>query len=193
MELADRAFPDILSEFATIGSSLATMIEQEKIDLKIITHLDALISYFEEKEKYWREQVRTGENKSVSARSAFALYHAWRNLRLIASKMRSRFQGAQKRHENPETAVDGLRVLPSLLDVCMHSSEVEGRELSKDEDTATYDGITQLRNIAYHSRMLPSTNDELREVDRRSIVEEFEKFATSIELGQAPRESSSGD
>ena len=185
--MADRAFPDILSEFAAIGSSLATMIEQEKIDLKIITHLDALISYFEEKEKYWKD------NKSVSARSAFALYHAWRNLRLIASKMRSRFQGAQKRHENPETAVDGLRVLPSLLDVCMHSSEVEGRELSKDEDTATYDGITQLRNIAYHRGMLPSTNDELREVDRRSIVEEFEKFATGIELGQVPRESSSGD
>ena len=186
-ELANRGFPDILSEFATVGSSLATMIEEEKIDLKIIARLDALISFFEEKEKYWKD------NKSVSARSAFALYHAWRNLRLIASKMRIRFQGAEKRHENPKTAVDGLRVLPSLLDVYTHLFEVEGRELSKDEDTATYDGITQLRNVAYHSDMLPSMNDELREVDRRSIVEEFERFATGIELGQAPRESSSGD
>lgn len=184
-ELADRAFPDILSEFATIGSSLATMTEQKKIDLKIITQLDALISFFEEKEKYWKD------SKSVSASSAFALYHAWCNLRLIASKMRSRFQEAEKRHVNPKTAVDCLRILPSLLDVYTNLSEVDGRELSKDEDTATYDGITQLRNVAYHSGMLPSMNDELREVDRKAVIEEFEKFANGFRFSQCAREGNS--
>jgi len=186
-ELAGRTFPDILSEFATIGSSLAAMIEQDKIDPQIITRLDALVSFFGEKEKYWKD------NKSVSARSAFALYHAWRNLRLIASKMRTRFLGAERRHENPKTAVDGLRVLPNLLDVYTNLAEVEGRELSKDEDTATYDRITDLRNVAYHSGMLPSMKEELREVDRRAIIEEFEKFASGIQLGQGARESNSGD
>lgn len=185
--MADRAFPDILSEFATIGSSLATMIEQEKIDPQIVTRLDALISFFREKEKYWKD------NKSVSLTSAFALYHAWSNLRLIASKMRYRFQGAEKRHENPKTAVDGLRVLPSLLDVYTHLSEVGDRELAKDEDTATYEWITELRNIAYHSEMLPSMDEELREVNKKAVIEEFEKFATGIQCGQVPRESDSGD
>jgi hypothetical protein len=186
MELADRAFPDILSEFATIGSSLATMIEQEKIDLKIVTQLDALVSFFEEKEKYWKG------NKSISPMSAFALYHAWSNLRLIASKMRDRFQMAEKRHENPKTAVDGLRLLPTMLDVFTHLSEVGDRDLTKDEDTATYDGTTELRNIAYHSGMLPSMNEELREVDKKAVIEEFERFATGIQCSQTPRESDSG-
>lgn len=183
--MANRDFPAILSEFATVGSSLADMIEQERIDLKIITRLDALISFFGEKEKYWKD------NNSVSARSAFALYHAWRNLRLIASKMRSRFQEAEKRHENPKTAVDGLRVLPSLLDVYTHLSEVEGRELSNDENTATYDGITQLRNTAYHSGMLPSMSEELQEADNKAVIEEFENFAAvGTEVVEEPPEGS---
>ena len=186
-ELAERTFPDILSEFATIGSSLATMVEQEKIDPQIVTRLDALISFFREKEKYWKG------NKSVSLASAFALYHAWSNLRLIASKMRYRFQLAEKRHENPKTAVDGLRVFPTLLDVCTHLSEVGDRELTEDEDTATYDGVTELRNIAYHSGMLPSMDEELREVDKKAVIEEFEKFATGIQCSQVPRESDSGN
>jgi hypothetical protein len=185
--LANRAFPDILSEFATIGSSLATMIEQDKIDPQIVTRLDALISFFSEKEKYWKD------NKSVSSTSAFALYHAWSNLRLIASKMRYRFQWAGKRHENPKTAVDGLQVLPSLLDVYTHLSEVGERELTKDEDTATYDGITELRNIAYHSGMLPTMAEELREVNKKAVIEEFEKFAAGIQCSQVPRESDSGN
>jgi hypothetical protein len=68
---------------------------------------------------------------------------------------------------------------------------VDGRELSKDEDTATYDGITQLRNVAYHSGMLPSMNDELREVDRKAVIEEFEKFANGFRFSQCAREGNS--
>jgi hypothetical protein len=80
-----------------------------------------------------------------------------------------------------------------MLDLYTHLSEVGDRELTKDEDTATYDGTTELRNIAYHSGMLPSMNEQLREMDKKAVIEEFEEFATGIQCSQVPRESDSGN
>ena len=176
--VASKTFPDVLSELATVGSDLSTMIEQEKTDPRIVDRLDSLVRFFAEREEHWRT------DKSVSTKSAFTIYHGWRNLRLIASKMRGRFLAVEKHHENPKAAVDGLKVLPSFLDTYTNLVEVEGRELSRDEDTATLNRITELRNVAYHSGMLPSMREELQEVDRKALLEEFERLATGIGRAQ---------
>lgn len=168
--MRSRGFPEVLSQFSAVSSRLAAMIEQEKIDPLIVNQLGALVRLFAEKE----EQRRT--DKSISTESAFTKYHAWRNLRLVTSKMKERFLEAERLHENPKAAVDGLKVLPSLLDTYTILVETEGRELLRDEGTETLNRVTELRNIAYHSRMLPSMREELQELDRKALLEEFERL-----------------
>jgi hypothetical protein len=184
-ELAAGTFPDVLSEFAAIGSSLTSMVEQKRIDLIVVNKLDSLLHLLSEKEAYWQS------NRNVSSRSAFTVYHGWRNVRLVVNKMRTRFIEAQGRHENPQVAVESLKVLPSLLDVYTCLLELGEKELPRDEMTATFNRITELRNVAYYSGMLPSISEELQEADKKAVIEEFENFAAvGTEVIEEPREGS---
>ena len=178
-------FSSILSEFAAIGSGLSKMVEDKKIDLAIIPRVEALVNFSSDRESNWRQ------NKSVSPETAFTVYHTWRNLRLIAVKMRQRLYDAERMHQNPDTAVDGLKVLPSMLEVFTGMVAVEGKELSKYERTAALDRITELRNAAFHSDMLPSLDDELQETNVKDFVEAFDSFATNARQADETAESGS--
>lgn len=164
-----------LSELGAVDSLLSRMVEAGRIDLTILQPLAKLQEFSSQKEVFWKN------NKSVSARSAFTLYHGWRNLRLTTSRMRARFIEAERRHENPSTAIEGSRVVPNLVDVYAILSQAEGKELSGDQAGEILDRVTELRNVAYHAGMLPSIREELAEADGKVFLRELEKFVAGIE------------
>jgi hypothetical protein len=178
-------FASALSEFAAIGTSLTNMVEAEKVDLAVIPRIDALLKFSVDREGVWRN------NDSVSPQTAFTVYHTWRNLRLVTAKMRESLLKAEQMRENPEAAIQGLKVLPSMLETFTGMVESEGKELSKEERTAILNRVTDLRNAAYHSDMLPSIEEELQETTMENIVEEFDKIAaTALRASEESAENS---
>lgn len=181
------SFAVVLSRFGDIGTRLDAMIDRKQLDMSILQPLDELARFARSKEELWKTY------KGVSPKSAFVVYHSWRNIRLIFDKIQNRFLEASKRHENPLVAVDTSKVLASLVDAYTGVTEVEGRELAKDEQFATLNRITELRNVAYSCNMLPSIDDELKETDRKNIVEEFDNFAIAVRASEETTEDSARD
>lgn len=173
-----RVPSDLLSELAHIGSAISGMVEYGKIDALVTDRLSRVVESIEKKEEEWRNRA------SAMPEGTFAAYHAWRNLRLVACKMQNRFLKALGKHENPTTAVDSLKVFPAFFEVCAGLCEMEGRKWSGEDELAMLSRITDLRNIAYHANMLPSLDEELREVSRREVLSEFERFAAGIRVDQ---------
>jgi len=182
-----RSFAVVLSQLGDIGTRLDGMIEQKKLDMSIVHPLDELIQFSQNREEHWKTY------KGLSTKSAFVTYHSWRNIRLILEKIKSRFLEAEIRHENPGVAIDGAKVLGSLVDAYTGVTEIEGRELSKDEQSATLNRITELRNVAYSCNMLPSIDDELREADKEAVIEVFDNFAVAVRSSEETTEDSARD
>jgi len=185
MGVTGSIFPIGLNELASISSLVKNMVDEEKIDKTVITPLSKLLSVAKEREAFWKDC------KKISARNAFMMYHAWRNLRLIISKMITRFTEAEQHHENPTTANDSLRLLPSLLHTYTFLLELGERELSVDEHKRLYDQITILRNSAFHTGMLPLLEEEMKELDKKAMVVEFGKFARGIRFDKTTSKGNS--
>jgi len=79
-----------------------------RVNLSILGLFDRLIAIARNKEDEWEER------EDVSRADAFAIYHLWRNLRLVLLKVKNRFQEAHSRHQNPEVALQTLELLPTL-------------------------------------------------------------------------------
>jgi len=156
--------------FRNISSDLMNMREKRKIDLKIVPKLNSLAKEYSNIERFFVE-------KDISVDTAFPAFHAARNSRMIVEKIVDRFE-KQKKDENPRIVYETEQLIPLLLEVFSRLSKIV-ETLPKVEFNISeqlFDVTRKLRNTATKVGMLPSLNDELKDVNKEVLMEEFENL-----------------
>jgi len=146
------------------------MEEKREVDLKIIPDLRALAKEYSQIERYWAKQ-------DIDANVAFPAFHAARNSRIIVEKIIKRFE-EHKPNENPKIVSETENVIPLLLEI---SSRLKAAQEILPEtqlylSRQLFDTTRKLRNTANNMGMLPSLDDELEDVDKKILIEEFDNL-----------------
>jgi len=148
---------------------LLDMESKGEIDLQVLGLFDKLIGISKTEETEWEKM------KGISRGDAFAVYHLWRNSRLILMKARKRFQDASTKHENPKVAVQALDLMPTLFTTF---GMLSGN--ASDYGNRLYEQSRLLRSIAARVDMLPDLNQELADVDKKALKQGIERFSEAI-------------
>lgn len=152
-------------------SNQANAMEDEGIvDITIVENLKKLQSISRELESKW---VRTNTENS------FYFYNAIKSVELILEKMIDRFLKAKEMHDNPQVAVDTVRLVPSLVDVI---------EITDDDkvDQETTDRIIErtylLRNKAAETNLLESEEMDLEGVNKQKLLDTLNGMAKQFDV-----------
>jgi hypothetical protein len=160
-----------------LSSKLEEMQTSRKLDDSAIPVIKQAIIENKKREACWLS------NKDIPAKVAFVMYHASRNTRIIMEKMLDRFLVAAQIHENPKVVDDAMLVYPELQELCtfMDSSAMSNKftdpylEFVKKR-------VRNLRNTAMRAGMLPTTEEEIKKVDKKELAKQFGAFAEDIRL-----------
>ncbi len=148
---------------------LQSMERSAKVNLDVLGLLDSLISIAHDQEGQWEHG-----KKGISRSDAFAVYHLWRNSRLILAKVKTRFREAASKHDNPTVAQQSLELLPVLTTTFgMLSTEIEF-------DNRLYAQARILRSVAAKLDMLPNLEQEIADTDRKALKSGIAKFSESL-------------
>ena len=160
-------FENILTSVVSLDRSLEKMQAAGKVEKSAEHALESLVTLVANREQFWFQ--------GKPSPTTFATYHAWRNLRLIFSKMRTRFANAQLVHDNPlvvdqarETIPRILSALPSLIAIERDPSSVDSSEVLKR--------IRELRSSARQVDMIQTSKEELKEIDLKRIETTFDEL-----------------
>jgi len=156
--------------FHSISSHLMDMEKKKKVDLKIIPKLNSLASEYSSMEKFWVKQ-------DIPIDTAFPAFHAARNSRIIMEKIVSRFE-RQSKDENPKIVSETEQLIPLLLEVFSRLKKVR-ETLPRIEFGASrqlFEVTRKLRDTASKVGMLPSLTEELKDVNQKVLLEEFENL-----------------
>ena len=170
------AFDALFSNVVELDSKLASMQAAGRIDKEIDNVLDKIISFVAQREQSCSHRGDTPKT--------FAIYHSWRNLRLIFSKMRTRFANAQLINGNHlivdqarEIVPKILQILPSLIAMEIEPSEKEIEQISQR--------TRELRASARQVDMVPPPSEELKEIDRTKLMTMLDSLLSRVEtLGE---------
>lgn len=110
------------------------------------------------------------ESKWVRADNAnsFYFYNAIKSVELILEKMIDRFLKAKEMQDNPQVAVDTVRLVPSLIDVM---EITDGDNVDQETTEKIIERTYQLRNKAAETNLLESEEMDLEGVDKQRIVD----------------------
>jgi hypothetical protein len=161
--------------FDSIYTKLEEMEEQQKVDLSIINELDILMRRFKELELFWIE------NRKMKIDDAFILYHCARNCWNILNKMKTRFLEAHEKHLNPQVVRDSSSVISSihtLYDLVGTPSE---EPLSPEKMTLILNRLKEIRDIASNVSMLPSYQEETKDLNVLQLKKQFISMAKSLQ------------
>lgn len=161
--------------FDSIYSKLEQMEDQQKVDLSIIADLDILSRRFKELESFWIQ------NRSVKIDDAFVLYHCARNCSNVLNKMKNRFLVAQEKHLNPQVVRDSSSILSSmhsLYDLVGMPSE---EPLVPQKVTLILSRLKEMRDIASNVSMLPSYQEEMKDLNVLQLRKQFISMAKSLQ------------
>ena len=167
-ELKTQA-PSPLSALSSVEEMLEGMEASGKVNLEIVGLFDSLIGIARRQEDEWERN-----RKDISRSDAFAVYHLWRNARLILTKVKERFQEAATRHENPTVALQAIELLPALTTTFgMLSSTVEF-------DNRLYVQARILRSVAAKLDMLPDLQQEIADTNSIALKSGIAKFSEAL-------------
>jgi hypothetical protein len=140
-----------------------------KVNLDIVELFGSLIGIARRQEAEWEKN-----RKDISRSESFAVYHLWRNTRLILTKVKERFQEASARHENPTVVLQAIQLLPALTTTFgMLSSTVEF-------DNRFYAQARILRSVASKLDMLPDLQQEIADTDSIALKSGIAKFSEAL-------------
>ncbi len=99
--------------------------------------------------------------------NSFYFYNAIKNVELIIDKMIDRFYNAKEMHDNPQVAVDTLRLIPNLIDVI---EITESNETSEEVTEKVIEYTYKLRNKASETNLLESEDVDLQGIDNEKVM-----------------------
>lgn len=159
-------FGMILNEATTVQSGLLSMQMKGQVDSKITDNLDRLVSFAARKEEFWA-------NASLSPTN-FSIYHSWRNLRLIFSKMQIRFAQAPLVHDNPVVVDEAREIFPDIIITIATLASIEN-DPTKVNSNRLLELVSDLRQSARSVKMI-DPNMELENVDREKLSQVFDRL-----------------
>lgn len=139
-----------------ITDSLNDMEDKKAVDLSILDKLKNLRGFLLQLKTKWLEDKNT---------DGFYFYQAARNVELIVGKMEDRFVKAKEMHDNPQIALDSLKLMPIINGVmtlaCTDHITAQSIDRILEESS-------NLRNVAASSHLI-----EPLEIDRDSISKDL--------------------
>jgi len=160
-------FGTVLNEATTVQSRLLSMQESGQVDATITENLDRLVSFAARKEEWWANASPGPTN--------FSIYHSWRNLRLIFSKMQIRFAQAPVVHDNPVVVDEARDIFPDIIITIATLASIEN-DPTKVNANRLLELVGNLRQSARLVKMI-DTQVELENIDRESLTQVFDKLA----------------
>jgi len=128
------------------------------------------------RERFWLS------NREIPPQTAFVLYHAARNTRMVLERMHQRFVQATEMHENPKVVDDAITVFPELSEMCGFIDSLQKAEIRPELLEFVRRRIRTLRSTAQKVQMLPSTEEEVKTVDKQDLAKELGDIAESLRL-----------
>lgn len=160
--------------FGEIIINMEKMEETGKIDPSIMNKLNTPIYKLKN-----FEDCMTKEG-TLSIEDSFALYHIARNIRIILEKMKEKFFNANKAGENPKVVEDALNLLPQISEVYSALYTVSSKPLNDEIKLFLTNKLRKIRNTAAGVSMLPSLDEEIKEVDVKLLKEEIEAIVEDL-------------
>ena len=168
---------EVIGSTAKLDEALATMQATGKVSREADSLLNKIISFVTRREQLWLE----GE----PAAKAFAPYHAWRNLRLIFSKMRTKLAEAPLAGDNPLVVDQAREVVSKLLPILSTLAAIEN-EPSDEEAKRILEDVRKLRSTSRRMNMTPTPAEEIKEVDEKELVRALDSLLMPMaNLGEA--------
>jgi hypothetical protein len=160
-------FENVLTSVVALERSLEKMQAAGKIEKSVEDALETIVTLVAKREQFWFQ--------GKPSPRTFATYHAWRNLRLIFSKMRTRFANAQLVHDNPLVVDQARETIPRILSALASLIAME-RDPSAVETSEVLKRIRELRSSARQVDMIQTSEEELREIDPRKLESTFDEL-----------------
>lgn len=158
-----------------LTAQLQKMEESSIVDLAVLKTLDELIDSCHSAESFWKD------NKKVSIQDSFWIYHASRNVRIILEKMKKRFTEAEEKHENPAVVHESIAVIPPLSEICASIFFLTERAPTKELVNMLSEKVAYLRETAYINSLLPTPEEEMKELDKKRLQNRFDQFANTLQ------------
>ena len=159
-----------------LASKLSEMQVSRKVDLSSLELMKTAIGKSAKREEYWLS------NKEIAPQTAFVLYHAARNTRMVLEKMHERFTNAIQVHENPKVVDDAMIVFPELTEICGYIDSLQNVEITAELLKFVRRKVRNLRNTAQRVLMWPSIEEELKAVNRDELAKELSSVADDLRL-----------
>lgn len=147
-----------------LDKQLSTMQSAGKVDSSVDDTLEKLVASSNCEEEYWFNSPPTPAN--------FAIYHAWRNLRLIFSRMRTRFAEAPFVKDNPLVVDQARTIMPRILNAIPMIVALEEDPTQGNSDYL----MTHLRQMRRSARSTKMIDEELKGIDTRKLIQAFDEL-----------------
>lgn len=159
-----------------LSKKLEEMQVSRKLDESAIPTIGQAIQESKIRENYWLS------NKEMPSQSAFVLYHATRNTRMILEKMHERFIHTAELHENPKVIDDAILVFPELQELCSFIDTMQKAEVTDSLLDFVRKRVRSLRNTAQKAQMFPSIDEEMKMVNKTDLKKELNAIADDFRL-----------
>ena len=146
-----------------------------KIQGGTLEEITRIIGRLRQEERYWQEKP------NVDPKDAFMLYHALRNARLVAQKLKIRVIAAPQANDNPQVASDGVMVLPTLEVIVKKGEEYKSRKMTAETRKEFYALVSRLRVEARKFHLLPSAAEDREEMTGEDLQEQSKALARTLE------------
>jgi hypothetical protein len=159
-----------------LAAKLSEMQASRKLDLSSLDLMKTAITGSAKRERYWLS------NREVEPQTAFVLYHAARNTRIVLEKMHERFVHASAIHENPKVVDDAMAVFPELAEMCGFVDSLQNIKVTADVLEFVRRRTRNLRSTAQRVNMMPTIEEELKDINRKDLAKQLNSVAEDLRL-----------
>jgi hypothetical protein len=165
------SFTDLLGNVAALENALGSMQVSGKVTKEANNSLDKIISFVTGRERMWLDAEPTEKS--------FAPYHAWRNLRLIFSKMRIRLTEAPAAGDNPKVVDQARDIVAKVLSLISTLAAIES-DSSNQDSKQLLEEVRRLRSVSRRVNMTASPCEEIKEVDEEELAKGLDAMLTTM-------------
>ena len=161
--------------FREVADKFAEAERSGHIPPGTLSEIDKILSILRTQEEYWNQST------NIDQRDAFALYHAFRNARLVAQAIRGGVERAPESHDNPDIAKDGLKLIPTLEAITTLGESLKAGRISEAAKKEIYNLVLRLRRMAKAYNLLPSEREEREGVEKADLKKQSAVLKKTIE------------
>ncbi len=148
------------------------MEKSGEVDLSVIPAIENVLRYSGQR---GREARKSGNSREQS----FVMYHAWRNIEIIASNIKTRFENSSKGHDNPQVALDALCIVPELRSLATLMLALDDKKIDLKTRMLVLDQVSMVRDTARKCNFSDQSKDELDHVTR-AFSKDLAKFVSRV-------------